>query len=80
MFICVFNDCSIANFHWKYVSDSIFIVARCVNAGIDFNGVGIAGGRISLPHLLLYDMSIVTEHICIFIDCTYIEIVTEHTS
>ena len=23
-------------------------------------------------------MIIVTEHICIFIDCTYIEIVTEH--
>ena len=25
-------------------------------------------------------MIIVTEHICIFIDCTYIEIVAEHTS
>ena len=25
-------------------------------------------------------MIIVTEHICIFIDCTYIEIVNEHTS
>ena len=25
-------------------------------------------------------MIIVTEHICIFIDCTYIEIVTEHAS
>ena len=29
--------------------------------------------------LLLY-MIIVTEHICIFIDCTYIKIVTEHAS
>ena len=44
---------------------------------IDFNHVGIASGRISFNILLLYDMIMFTENICIFIDCTYIEIVTE---
>ena len=58
--------------------DSIYNVARRVNVCSDFSRVGIATGHINLPHC--YFTIIVTEHICIFIDCMYIEIVAEHTS
>ena len=59
--------------------DSIYIVARRVNVRIHFNRVAIASGR-KFSMLLLHDMTIVTEDIYVFIDCTHIEIVTEHTS
>ena len=46
--------------------DSIYIVGRRVKVCINFNCVGIATGRISLPYC--YCMIIVTEHIGIFTD------------
>ena len=56
---------------------TVLIAARaCKCVYIDFNRIGIATGCISLPYC--YCMIIVIEHICIFIDYTCIEIVTEH--
>ena len=51
-------------------------VCKCVY--INFNRIGAVTGCISLPYC--YCMSIVTEHFCLFIDYTCIEIVTEHMS
>ena len=45
---------------------------------IDFKRIGIATGCISLPYC--YCVIIDTEHICIFFDCTRIEIITGHMS
>ena len=85
MIICVFTD-SYCDFHWEYIyidmaevaigSINLHLLGR-VSVYIGFDRIGIPVGRISLPYR--YCMTIVTEHICIFIDCTYIEIVTEHT-
>ena len=56
---------------------TVLIAARaCKCVYIDFNRIGIATVR--LPYC--YSMIIVSEHICIFIVCTCIEIVTEHMS
>ena len=78
MHTCVINGLSIAistggifisiwlRYHWAY--KFTFISTVLITA------VGIATGRISLPHC--YNMIVFTKLICIFIDCTCIEIIT----